>query len=483
MWRTAVVLFAAFAMASSVSASSSVPPAPPVDIAVDEGGAAQRLSEAVAIRTISWDDNRPPEAAAFRALHGFLANHYPRVHATLTRETVNEHSLLYAWQGSNAALRPIVLIAHMDVVPIEAETESMWQKPPFSGEIDDGLIWGRGTLDDKITVLGILEAAESLLAEGQAPERTIYFAFGHDEEINGEYGAKAIAALLQSRGIRPEFALDEGGVLALSDVTGAAKPAALIGTAEKGYLSLELVAKTIGGHSSVPRPESAIGILAEAILRLESNPLPAALRDPTSGMLDSLAPEMSTIERFAIDNRWLLGFLLISRFSENPSTNALIRTTMAPTIFQAGVKDNVMPSEARAVVNFRILPGDSIASVVEHVEAVINDARIIVTVLPGANEASPLSSTRSDGYRAIEKTVQQVFPGTVVAPSLVIAATDARHYVHVADDVYRFLPVPLSSADIDRIHGVNERIPIKDYANAIRFYRQFMWNAAFQSKS
>jgi carboxypeptidase PM20D1 len=233
-----------------------------------------RLAQALRFATISHEDPAQVDRAPFRELHRFLEESFPQVHHSLKREVIEEYSLLYTWQGTDASLAPALFAGHIDVVPVESGTETEWQYPPFEGCVEEGYIWGRGALDDKVAVLGLLEAAEALLARGFQPHRTIYLAFGHDEEVGGTYGAKRIAALLQQRGVRLEFALDEGLAVTEGIIPKVSKPVAMVGIAEKGYLCLELSAESRGGHSSMPPSETAIGILSAAITRLERHPMP-----------------------------------------------------------------------------------------------------------------------------------------------------------------------------------------------------------------
>jgi carboxypeptidase PM20D1 len=452
--------------------------APPAnELQVDGDAAARRLADAVRFPTISQDADGPEASDAFRDLHRFLARNFPKVHATLERRTIGDYSLLFRWSGSDPSLEPVLLSAHMDVVPVEPGTEERWTHPPFSGALADGAIWGRGTLDDKVSVLGILEAAEFLLAQSFTPRRTIYFAFGHDEEVGGRAGAAGIAAHLADQGVGLEFTLDEGSVIAHGLVLGVAKPVALIGVAEKGYVSVELTATAEGGHSSVPPLSTAIGRLARAVHRLEADPMPARLTPPLSEMLDYLAPEMSLAQRVVLANRWLFEPWLLSRFAQVPQTNALIRTTTAPTLMTGGVAENVLPTEAKAVINFRLLPGDTIGSVMEQVHAIIADPGISVRRIgDGGHAPSAVANSRSSSFAALYTTVRQVFPDVVVAPGLVIAGTDSIHYAQLAKDSYRFLPLRLASEDLERIHGTDERIMIENYTEIIYFYIQLLLN-------
>ncbi|WP_334128207.1 M20 family peptidase [Sneathiella sp.] len=444
--------------------------------AIDAAAAAERLAAAVRIRTISTGRNDPPASAEFERLHQLIDASFPLVTATLGREVVGGHSLLYTWEGRNPALRPILLMGHMDVVPIEPGTEASWQEDAFSGAIQDGMIWGRGTLDDKVSVFAILEAAEHLLAGGFTPERTIYFAFGHDEEIGGEEGAAKIAALFKERGVMLDFTLDEGMVIVSDMMPGIDEPIAFIALAEKGYLTLHLTASAEGGHSSIPPRTTAIGKLARAISRLEDNPLPAVLKSPASDMFDTLSPYMSLPLKAVISNRWLLDPLLVHELGKGGATNAMVRTTTAVTIAEGGTKDNVLPSTATASVNFRLLPGTTTNDVVDHVRRVIDDPDVTIEIRQ-ANAPSRVSSRESAGYQLIERTIREIFPGVLVSPGLMLAGSDSKHYEEVAENNYRFLPLRFGPEDLARVHGTDERILIDNYAEIIRFYRRLMENS------
>lgn len=448
-----------------------VDPAEPLAIPLEQ--AAERLSRAVRIPTVS-SDHGPADPELFLALHRLLETSFPRVHATLGRELVGPSSLLYTWPGSDPSARPVILAAHMDVVPADPADADAWIHPPFSGVIADGHIWGRGTLDDKMSVLGILEAAEALLAEGFQPRRTLYLAFGHDEEITSQ-GAMAIAKILAERGVRAELALDEGLVLTRGVMKSLDAPVAAVGIAEKGYLTVELTAHAEAGHSSMPPRRTAVGALARAVARLRAEQMPATLEGPVEPMLDYLAPEMPFIERMAMANRWLFGSIVVGLFEASPTTEALVRTTTAPTMLSAGTKDNVLPSTATATVNFRVRPGDTTDDVVAHVRRVIDDDHIEIQVGTG-EQPSPVSDPEAPGFQLIQRTVRQVFTGAVVVPGLVIGGTDGRYYQPVADDVYRFAPLDLGADDLSRIHGVNERISLENYRQVILFYAQLMRN-------
>ena len=443
------------------------PPAAMLD--VDELAAAQRLATAVRFPTVSREggatDPRP-----FTDLNAWLEASFPRTFAALGRERVERGQLL-TWRGADPSLAPVLLVGHADVVPVEPGTEREWSRPPFGGEIGDGFVWGRGTLDDKSTVLGLLEAVERLLADGFRPRRTVLLAFGEDEEVGGEEGAAAIAALLAARGVRPAWALDEGMAIVDGMIPGLDRPLAAVGVAEKGFVTFDLTVETEGGHSSMPPPESAIGILAAALARLEAAPMALALDGPARQGFEFLSPEMPFGGRLAFANLWLFGPLVERELAARPAGAALLRTTIAPTLLEAGVKDNVLASRARAAVNARIQPRDSIAAVARHVRRAVADPRVRLTLRPGMrSEPSPVSPASGPGFQAVGRAVREVFPEAVVAPWLVLGATDGRHYAGVAGAVYRFAPLRLRPEDLARIHGTDERIAIAAYADMIRFY-------------
>ena len=458
--------------------SRQIEVAPVTPLALDENAAAQRLAAAVRLRTISLDGQSSASAAEFRKLHALLKKSFPRAHAMLKRETVNELSLLYTWPGSDPAAKPIMLMAHQDVVPIAHGTERDWLADPFGGVIRDGFVWGRGAWDDKANLFAIFEAVETLAASGFKPRQTIYIASGHDEEIGGEQGGKAIAELLKSRGVKLDFVLDEGLLITEGVLKGLDRPVALIGTAEKGYLTLALEAKARPGHSSMPLPDTAIGMLSAALARLEDRQMPAAIRGVAAEMFDTIAPEMDGLNRALLSNLWLFGPVVKRQLEKGAATNAMLRTTTALTVVQGGNKENVLPGQAGARVNFRILPGESIEGVTAHVKETVAHPAISVARSGHANEPTPISPSAAPSYRLINRTIRELFPGTVVAPGLMIAATDSRHMAPIADAIYRFSPVRAKSADLSRFHGTNERISIANHAELIRFYHRLLHNAA-----
>jgi len=455
-----------------------VQPAPA--LAVDAQAVAESLAAAVRAKTIRDAQEPTRNAAEFDALHAHLAKRYPRVHAQLKREVVGRHALIYTWEGSDAKLPAVGLMAHQDVVPIAPGTESLWTVPPFDGRIQDGFVWGRGAWDDKSALIGELEAIETLLAQGFKPRRTVMLLFGDDEEIQGQSGAGQIVALLKKRGIRLDFVIDEGQVISENVVPGVQAPVALIGLAEKGFVSIGLKVTAKPGHSSLPPPvgNSAIAILSKALDRIENRQFPASLDGAARYMFAALAPEMNLAARIPLTNLWLFGPLVKAQFEKSAVTNALIRSTTALTVVHAGNKDNVLPGEANAVVNYRLLPGDTVASALAHVREVVADERVEAAALGAPSEPSSTSSADADSFRLVARTIREVFPGTVVAPGLTLTGTDAKYYSQVADQVYRFSPVKIQPADIARLHGTNERIAVANLADLVRFYHRLVQQAA-----
>jgi carboxypeptidase PM20D1 len=465
--------------------SKQIGPLPFTPETVDSQQAAKSLSGSIAFPTISWegggtDEQKKSTQDAFAGLHAYLEKSFPHVYAKLEHETIGENNLVFTWKGSDPSLKPILLMGHQDVVPVEAGTEGKWTRPPFSGDIADGFIWGRGALDDKMTVVGLLQSVDLLLSKSFQPKRTIYMAFGQDEEIGGQEGAEKIARTLKSRGVQLEFVLDEGGFVSRGLVPGVSARVAMIGSSEKGYLSLEFSVEKPGGHSSVPPSESSIGILAAAIRRIEKHPMPAHVHGPVGEFLEYAGGSASFPMRLVFTNLWLFGPVVQKILESSPDSNATLRTTAALTIFQAGTKDNVMPSRAKAVVNFRLLPGDTIASVMEHVRKVVNDPRVKMQPLPGEppSEASPRSSAQSPEFHLMQRTLAQVYPDAVVAPFVFVGATDSKHYAPLTPNIFRFSPMVLESEDVSRIHGTNERIGVDNFTRMIEFYCQLMRNAA-----
>lgn len=343
-----LLLFGVIAVNTFLFPSKQIPVEPVEAISIEDA-VLERLSSAIQIPTIS--NSGFLDTSAFREMGQYIHQTYPLVDSFLTHQSVGEFSHVYKWPGKNAKLKPVLFVAHLDVVPVAEGSRDLWKFPPFGGKIEEGSIWGRGVLDDKLSVFGWLETAEQLLTENYQPERTLYFAFGHDEEIGGENGAAAIASHFNRQGIRFAYVLDEGMTIVQEALPGLTAPVAIIGIAEKGYLSLKLdVQLSEGGHSSMPPKETAITILGDAIKKLQQNPFPMKINGATQSFFEHAGPEATLPFRAVFANLSLTGGLIKVMLRNDPGGSALLRTTMAPTLFQSGIKENVLPTEAAAKI-------------------------------------------------------------------------------------------------------------------------------------
>ena len=484
--KTLLVLFgliAALVVAVAVktlfttSKQLNIPSETPV--AVNSSAAAARLASAVKLQTISSATDAESSADAFKSLHQHMQASFPKMHAALKRELVGSYGLLYTWQGSDSKAKPIALLAHQDVVPIAPGTEKDWQQPPFGGVIDGGFVWGRGAWDNKSNLMAQLEAVELLVASGFQPRQTVYLFFGQDEEVYGHRGAEVLAKRFKAENIKVDFVLDEGTLIIEGILKGLDKPAALVGMAEKGFLTVLLSATATPGHSSMPPPtaqQSAIGMMSAALSRLDDQQFPVQIRGVAADMFNTIAPEMNLMNRVILSNLWLTKPIVEAQLSKVASTAAMLRTTTALTVINAGERDNVLPGRANAAVNFRVLPGDTSDDVIKHTLLAVGAAPIKADKAPGFSEPSKVSRTDAPGYRAIAKTIRQLHPDVIVAPSLMLGATDARYFDDVADNVYRFSPVRAGPNDLVRFHGTNERITVANYTEMIQFYYQLLRN-------
>ncbi len=428
--------------------------------------AIQHMSQAVKLATISISDSSAIDTTTYKAFGYFLDHAYPLVHRHLSKTMVNGFSYVFEWKGQNAALLPIILMGHYDVVPIEAATLSKWTVAPFSGIITDTCIWGRGAVDDKSGVISILEATEAMLKKGFVPQRTIYLCFGHNEEVNGG-GAKAIAEWMAQKKVHAEMVLDEGGEITDGKLKEIKRPVAIIGVAEKGYASFELSVQKEGGHSSMPAKETAISILVAGLDKLKDKAPPSKLTPPVKEFLTRIGSSSDKLlNRMATSNMWLFESVTKGILASQPEGSAMIHTTIVPTILESGVKDNVIPGIAKAIINSRILTGETAKSVEDFIRHTVNDDRIEIKKL-GKFDSDPSSATSitSAAYKRIESAVYKTIPNVIPAPYLMIGATDSRHYRRISDGVVNFLPM----TDSKGFHGVDERLPIRDLQRSINF--------------
>lgn len=485
--RIALIVFLGVIAIIAVALVRTLTYRPPGAVATDDvkvvaaipfnvDAAAQHLSQAIQIQTVSHQDAADDQPGEWDRLHGYLQGAYPAAHAAMTREVVGRRTLVYTWKGSDPSLAPIVLMAHQDVVPITPGSEGQWKHPPFAGEIAEGAVWGRGAIDDKGSLITLFEGIEALAKSGFKPRRTVIVVSGEDEEVRGS-GARAAAALLARRGIKAQFVLDEGlAEIADNPVTGG--KLALVGTAEKGYATLVVTARAAGGHSSAPPPDGGgVVTLAKAVSAIAANGFPMDFRGPGAAMLQQVAPRASFPVRLAVANPWLFKPLLIRQVGATASGAALLHTTIAPTMLRGSPKENVLPQDATAWINYRIAPGDTSAAVMDRARRATGGLPVTLTWAGQPIEPSPVSSSASAGWKTIAAVAGKV-TGAAVAPSLVTAGTDSRYLQTVAQDVYRFEPVVLSLRDVEMIHGTNEHLTLDNLRQAIEFYQRLIATAA-----
>ncbi len=472
-----LAVFIAWLLVNTFSFKSKQRHYPPVKKVEIPRTAVRNFAGLLNLPTVSYDDPPAIDTAAFNHLDSFLIENYTKIHEKLIKKTINRYSYIFKWEGADKTLSPVILTAHTDVVPAPDENADMWKAPPFAGRIVDKMIIGRGAIDDKANVAGILEAVEYLLKKGYEPQRTIYFAFGHDEEIGGNSGAADIVRELNKEGVRPAFVLDEGYAITEGLVPGILTPLAMIGIAEKGFVSFRLSIELTGGHSSMPGDETAIGVLTEAITRLKEHPFPARITEPVNLFMEYAGPEMRFAEKLVFANRGLLKRAIINAYLQSSATRPLVRTSMVPTVFHSGMKNNVIPLQAEAVINLRLLPGMSEEKAGERLRKIINDDRINIERLPFHSEPGKVAGTQTFGYETIDKSIKEVFPEVITAPNLVMSATDGRYYEEICDNVYRFVPIRINQDNINSIHGINEQIAVDDFEDAVRFYIRLIQNA------
>ncbi len=437
----------------------------PQDVSLDDNRVAGDMQAMIRMKTVSYQDKSLEDAKAFEEFPKLLKTLYPRLHEKLEQEHIGDRGLLYRWPGKKSD-RPGVLMAHYDVVPVQ---EATWDKPPFDGIIEDGVLWGRGTLDTKCTLLGVMEAAEMLISEGFVPENDLYLAFAGDEEVYG-HGAPDIVAEFKRRNVTPAFVLDEGGAVAENIFPGVSAPCALIGLAEKGIMNASFEAVSPGGHASMPPPHTAVGILARAVTRVENHPFPFTLTEPVKQMFDVLGRRSIFWYRMIFSNLWcfasLLNLLCKKRGGE---MNALVRTTCAFTRMSGSPAHNVLPPKAAVGANLRLIGGDTLEGARTRLKRIVKDQRVAVTVTDG-NNPTPCSPAGGEAWDRLAAAVGQTWPEAVIAPYLMVAATDSRHYATISSHVYRFSPLAMTLEERRTIHANNERIPLSKLYDLVRFY-------------
>lgn len=474
-------------MAAVVVIRTAAYPFAPIPQTVDAPQAPQppqqsveRLAAALRIPTVSADvaltvDN------PFDSFKDYLPQAYPAIYAAMDTATANRYGLVFRWPGSDPELAPILLLSHYDVVPVigfDGDTAAPvegWERPPFAGEIHDGHIYGRGTLDDKGMLFSILEAADALIAEGFRPERDVWFAFGFDEEVSGEQGAKKIAEWFAGQGMRFDAVYDEGSIIAAPGIGGIDATLALIGTAEKGFLTLRITVRGEGGHASMPPAEGALVMAAGIIEGLNSNQMPAKLTPPVESFLDNIGGAMNYVSRMAIANKWLFRGVLLKVLSNHPATNALVRTTTAITMAHGSDADNVLSSTAQVTVNFRLLPGDTVEDVIAHVEKICEGYDTDIEVV-SAREASDVSTEDTHAYEMMRRTLAEVYPQAVAAGYLAVVGTDAYKYQTVSDNIYRLMPALVTEREQGTVHNENEHISLDNYGRMIAYFKYLMAN-------
>ena len=425
------------------------------------------MSQAIQLRTETPNDAYVFDTTTFLAYRKFLEKSYPLIHKNLPRTTIDSFNYIYEWKGTDTSLLPMVLMAHYDVVPVEASAVKLWHAVPYGGEVKENYIWGRGVLDDKSSMISILEATEAQLAKGFQPKQTILLCFGADEESSGN-GAIAVVKYFKSLHKRFDIVVDEGGEISTEDMKDVKRPIASIGVGEKGYVTLILTAQKAGGHSSIPAKTTVIDILSKGLYKLRENQMPAKIIPPIKAYLERVSGYTDNFwKKMMLSNMWLFEKQVINNLSDAPNTNALVRTTIVPTIVNSGVRDNVIPTFATASVNSRILPGETQQDVYNYVEKTINDTNIKITYYHNFSTL-PSSTTdiNSKAFKRVEKVINAIVDDVIVAPMLMVGATDSRNYREISDGVINFTPMTNAKG----YHGIDERLLISDFQKFVNFY-------------
>lgn len=460
----AVILIRTLRFTPKMTASQEV-----LEEKFDKEKAIAALSELVKCKTVSRATHEEEDGAEFEKLYALLPKLYPHVHETCECIRFEDRGLLYRFRGKCEG-KPSVLMAHFDVVPV---SEELWEKPPFDAVIEDGVMWGRGTLDTKVTFNGILSAAETLIAEGFVPENDVYFAFSGGEEVNGK-GALHIVNYFKEKGIELSMVVDEGGAVVEKVFPGVSKPCAMVGIAEKGMLNLKYKVSSGGGHASAPKPHTPVGVLSRACCRVENHPFKSHITKPVADMFDTLGRHSTFVYRMIFANLWCFGWVIdLLAKKGGGDMNALMRTTVAFTQMKGSDAPNVIPPSAEMVSNMRLNPMDTMESAEAYIRKTIEDESVELEVVGGMNP-SRISRTDCEGYARVENAILATWQGCVVTPYLMVQCSDCRHYGAISDKVYRFSAMALSSEERATIHGNNERIPLETAAKAVEFFMRLM---------
>ena len=431
----------------------------------DRDAAVDALAQLVRCKTVSYNDHSLEDDGEFEKLISLLPTLYPRVFEVCSMDRLPDRGLLVRWPGKEAG-DPAVLMAHYDVVPVN---EDNWEKPPFAGIIEDGILWGRGTLDTKVTFNGIFSAANYLIGQGFQPEKDIYFAFSGGEEVNGK-GAPNIVHYFLDHQIQPAIVVDEGGAVVENVFPGVKLPCGLIGIAEKGMMNAQYRTVSAGGHASAPKPHTPVGVLSAACKRVEDHPFKAHIQGPAAQMFDTLGRYSTPLYRVIFANLWCFGWLLdLMARKSGGEMNALLRTTVAFTQMQGSSARNVIPPEATMVANMRLNPSDSVASALDYLKKKVANDAVEITALESF-EPSPVSETGCEAWDKVAASVAETWRGCVVAPYLMVQCSDSRHYGPISNHVYRFSAMDLTAGERSTIHGNNERIRVETAAKAVEFY-------------
>ena len=439
------------------------------ELGFDRDAAVDALAQLERGKTISYNDKYLEDDGEFQKLICLLPQLYPRVFDVCSVDQLPDRALLLRWPGKNQ-VDPAVLMAHYDVVPVNEEN---WEKPPFAGILEDGVLWGRGTLDTKVTFNGIFCAANYLIGKGFVPENDIYFAFSGGEEVNGK-GAPNIVKFFEDHHIQPAIVVDEGGAVVENVFPGVTKPCGVIGIAEKGMMNVQYRTLSAGGHASAPKPHTPVGVLAAACKKVEDHPFKAHIEGPAAQMFDTLGRYSSPLYKMIFANMWCFGWVIdLLGKKSGGEINALVRTTSAFTQMEGSTARNVIPPEAKMVANMRLNPADSVASALAYLKKTVNDANVEITVLESF-EPSPVSETDCPAWDKVASAVANTWPGCIVTPYLMVQCSDSRHYGKLSNHVYRFSAMDLTAEERATIHGNNERIRVECAQKAVEFYIRLM---------